>query len=311
MQKIKSYYEKVVNFLNVHSLVIIIIITIISTSIATIWSYQHGYIYAYNDAKSHLNIARRVIDNLTPGIAQLGGSWLPLYHILMFPLIWNNFFWHSGIAGSYISFITYVLSAVLLFKSIYLITKTKFAAFLGTLLFIFNVNALYLSTAAMGEMSTVFFIVLSVYLFIRWQNEKKLYLLISLGLSCFLGTLDRYEMWAIAGSAVLAIILSRITFKKIKSLNVSQLESEIIIFCTLGFFGMVLWLLWNLAIFGDAFSFMHGIYSAGAYQTSYIEQHLNLPYKNILQACLFYFYDSGNVNTWSVTVLGIIGSIYY
>lgn len=49
--------------------------------------YQKGLIIAYVDASSHLNIARRVVDSLTPGLAQFGGSWLPFLHLSILPFI--------------------------------------------------------------------------------------------------------------------------------------------------------------------------------------------------------------------------------
>ena len=62
--------------------------------------YRGGATIAYGDAKSHLLIARRVLFADTPGAGQLGGVWLPLPHILMLPLIWNNWAYYSGFAGS-------------------------------------------------------------------------------------------------------------------------------------------------------------------------------------------------------------------
>lgn len=309
MRKLKLSIIRVKNFLNKHLLTLIIITSALAGSIAFVWSYQNGYIYSYGDAKSHLNIARRTFDSLTPGIVQLGTSWLPLYHVMMFPLIWNNFLWHSGIAGTYINYILYVASVVLLFKSILLITKQRFAATFGSLLFSLNVNVLYLQAAAMSEISTVFFIISSIYLFIRWQKERHLYLLITLGMSCFLGTLIRYEMWAVAGALIPTIALSSISLKEKKRLDFRRLEAELILFSTLAFFGIVLWLLWNLIFFGDPLSFERGVWSAKSYQISQL--HNNLPYKNIFQAFKFYFFASGNMNTWSITVAGIVGAILY
>ena len=308
MHKPKLITIRVRTLLDKYLLTLIIITSVIAGGIAFVWSYQHGYIYSYGDAKSHLNIARRAFDSLTPGIVQLGTSWLPLYHIMMFPFIWNNFLWHSGIAATYINYILYLASVALLFKSILLITKRPFAAIFGSLLFALNVNVLYLQAAAMTEIPTVFFIILSTYLFIRWQKERHLHLLISLGLSCFFGTLIRYEMWAVVLSLIPAIVLSFISMKK-KRLNFKRLEAELVLFSTLAFFGIVLWLLWNYIFFGDPLSFQRGIWSAKSYQLSQL--HNNLPYKNIFQAFKFYFFASGNMNTWSITVVGIVGALLY
>ena len=65
--------------------------------------FQHGENLLYADAISRLDISRKVIDNITPGLAQFGNVWLPLPQILMLPFIWNTYLWHSGIAGAIMS----------------------------------------------------------------------------------------------------------------------------------------------------------------------------------------------------------------
>ena len=51
--------------------------------------YSKDYLLLYGDAVAHLAIARRIVDARYPGIAQLGGVWLPLPHLLMLPFIRN------------------------------------------------------------------------------------------------------------------------------------------------------------------------------------------------------------------------------
>ncbi len=64
-----------------------LITTLLCASLASISSliyyFQNHQILLMNDSYSHMLIARRVFDNLTPGITQLGGIWLPLPHILI------------------------------------------------------------------------------------------------------------------------------------------------------------------------------------------------------------------------------------
>lgn len=62
--------------------------------------YHNGLGLAYNDARSRLDIGRRVVEGLKPGLAQLGSVWLPLPHALMIPTVWNDFMWHSGLSGA-------------------------------------------------------------------------------------------------------------------------------------------------------------------------------------------------------------------
>jgi hypothetical protein len=59
---------------------------------AFVYFLNSGLSLSYNDARSHLDIGRRVVEGLKPGLAQLGSVWLPLPHILMIPTIWNDFF---------------------------------------------------------------------------------------------------------------------------------------------------------------------------------------------------------------------------
>src|SRR5258708_3701734 len=61
--------------------------------------YSKGYLLLYGDAVAHLGIARRIVDSHYPGIAQLGGVWLPLPHLLMLPFIGNMQMWQTGFAA--------------------------------------------------------------------------------------------------------------------------------------------------------------------------------------------------------------------
>ncbi|HLY29632.1 MAG TPA: glycosyltransferase, partial [Ktedonobacterales bacterium] len=90
--------------------------TAICASLLSLWySYTNGDIMLYNDSYSHLRIARRVLISSSPGIAQFGGVWLPLPHIIQLPFVWNDTLWFSGLAGSFSSMPCYVVAAVYLF----------------------------------------------------------------------------------------------------------------------------------------------------------------------------------------------------
>ncbi len=51
---------------------------------AAAWAvfFRAGLVLSHYDAKAHLVVARRVIDNLTPGWQQIGAVWLPLPHLI-------------------------------------------------------------------------------------------------------------------------------------------------------------------------------------------------------------------------------------
>src|SRR5260221_3525586 len=61
-------------------------------------------------------IARRVIAGRTPGLAQLGTTWLPFNHVLMLPFIWSDFLFRSGFAGSFPSMIAFVVGTVYMYR---------------------------------------------------------------------------------------------------------------------------------------------------------------------------------------------------
>ena len=91
---------------------LVIMASIELSALAIAYSYFHNIIIAYGDAESHLNIAKRVVHSLTPGIAQLGGIWLPMPHVLMLPFVYFDFLWRSGLAGSFVSGFAFVVSCL-------------------------------------------------------------------------------------------------------------------------------------------------------------------------------------------------------
>src|SRR5476649_257170 len=105
-------------------------VLIIIISILSLISFIHFYLNStnlfYDDGLSRLDIARKITDNLTPGIGQLGNVWLPLPFLLMQPFILSRFFWHSGIAWALISMPAYILGCYFIYKSIKLLTKSVF-----------------------------------------------------------------------------------------------------------------------------------------------------------------------------------------
>ncbi|HSA83692.1 MAG TPA: hypothetical protein VLF20_02285, partial [Patescibacteria group bacterium] len=86
-------------------------------------------------------------------------------------------------------------------------------------------------------------------------------------------------------------------------------EGTFVFFCTLGGFGVILWLLWNLLIFKDPLYFAFGPYSAHAQQTQLAEAGVLATEGNILLSLKHYFYALAyNTGTFTL-ILGFIGAI--
>src|SRR5205085_10434358 len=83
---------------------------------ALVHYFRSGELLLYGDAVAHINIARRVVDSLTPGLLQLGTVWLPLPHLITIPFVLSDWAWMTGVAGSVASMVAYVLGAIGIFR---------------------------------------------------------------------------------------------------------------------------------------------------------------------------------------------------
>jgi cellulose synthase/poly-beta-1,6-N-acetylglucosamine synthase-like glycosyltransferase len=241
-------------------------------SIASCWYFfQHHQILLYGDAISHLRVARRVFDSATPGLAQLGGVWLPLPQILMLPFIWNDNLWRTGLAGSFPSMLCYIISAIYLFFSARRLTHDSRASFVGTLLFILNPNILYLQSTPLSEIVYAATSIMACYYFLAWTQDNHPKHLIWMAASIFLATLVRFDGWGL----FLALLVLIAIIGWIKLQHWAQIEGSLLVFGTLAGFGIGLWFLWDKVIFGDPLYFHHYLFSS-ALATEYYTYH-NLP----------------------------------
>lgn len=268
-----------------------------------IFYYQNGLGLAYNDARSHLDIGRRVVEGLNPGVAQLGSVWLPLTHILMAPTIWSDFMWHTGLAGAIGSMIAFVATGALIFLFLKEIGVGLFGRILGVAVFTANINILYLQSTAMTELVLIGTMTAGAYYILRWAKTDKLNYLVYAAFWIMLSTLVRYDGWFLL---FLASIFVFFRIWRIKGYGTA--EGITVLFYTLGGLGIALWFLWNQIIFNDALYFIFGPYSAYAQQRQLDAAGvLATKYDLSLSAKIYFyalFYNSG---TFTV-LLGFAGS---
>lgn len=249
--------QHVQEFFYIHAEIFLIGLTVLMSIVSFFYFYQAGLTMEYGDARAHVNISRRVYDNLTPGFAQLGGVWLPLLHVLMLPTIWNNWMWHSGLSGSIISMIAFLIGATYLYRLMLVLTKSKGAAFIGILLMITNINLLYLQATPMTESLFLCTLIMSVYYLTLWTTNQQTGFLIVSGIMIYLTTINRYEGWPVAVVSIMIVgwvLLAKQPLRKA--------ESRVILYTTIALMGIALWLIWQLAIFHDPLYFLHSEYSA-------------------------------------------------
>ncbi len=262
--------------------------------------FQHHQLLLYNDAISHLRIARRVFDNTPPGFAQLGGVWLPLPQLLMLPFIWIDYLWRTGLAGSFPSMFCYVVAVVYLFRSARRLTQNSRASFVGTLLFILNPNILYLQTTALSEIVCIATSVIACYYFLAWTQDNHPKHLVGAAAGTFLATLSRFDGWGL----LLVLLVLMVVLAWSKRQHLAQIEGTLIVFVTLAGLGIGLWFLWDGVIFGDPLYFHHYLFSSAANEGFYT-------YHNLLQSIIAYMLTSIETVGPILFVLGAIAVVVF
>lgn len=265
--------------------------------------YKNGLGLAYNDARSHLDIGRRVVEGLKPGLAQLGSVWLPLPHLLMVPTIWNDFMWHSGLAGGLQSMISFVATGAIIYLFLRLLGVGLLGRIVGVTVFFLNLNILYLQSIAMTELLLLFTMTLGVYELTKWHKSEDILSLIRAAFWIMLATLIRYDGWFL-----LAYSAGLVVYHVWKNRGYKPAEGMFILFCTLGGFGIFLWLLWNQLIFKDALYFAFGPFSAHSQQNQLESAGVLMTKKNLALSLQVYFYAMIYNSTAYVVLLGAIGA---
>lgn len=285
-------------------LVVLILLSLSVVSIACfILFLRNGLGLAYNDARSHLDIGRRVVEGLKPGFAQLGSVWLPLPHLLMTPTIANDFMWHSGLAGAIQSMIAFVATGYLIYRILEKLQVGKLGRLVGVLIFATNLNILYLQSTAMTELLLIGTMTAAVYELINYHQDDQIATLVKAAFWVMLATLVRYDGWFLLFISALLVAYHAWGRK-----NLKKSEGVFVLFCTLAGFGIFAWLMWNAAIFKDPLYFAFGPYSAHAQQEQLAEAGVLITQKNWFQSIKTYWfamlYNSG---TFTV-LLSLVGA---
>ncbi len=242
---------------------------------------QKGYLLLYGDAVAHLGIARRILDARYPGLAQLGGVWLPLPHLLMLPFIGRMEWWQNGMAGAWPSLAAFVL-AVIGFYRLGRRLLPPLWALAATAFFALNPNLLYMATTALTEPLFLAIILWLVLLTVECLDALDAAALKTaalappnaiaanlarvrsrlfwLGLLIVAAVYTRYDGWILAALiwCVLAIALFR------HRQHLPQLRAAFALFTIVTVAAPLGWFAYNQHFYGDFLDFLRGPYSASA-----------------------------------------------
>ncbi len=248
---------------------------------AFLYFFNQGMTNVYGDGVAHANIARKVVDSpddsLWQRYIQIGTPWLPLQTVLMLPLVANDWMWRTGAAGSIVSMLFYVITALSLYKLAGLIYRDEEKRFgksmpaVACAIFLFNPSALYMQSTPMSELVFMGAVAAAVYFLQRWAMDQTLRRLIIAAAIMTVAALARYEAWPIAALSVLivAIIAKGNLFEKLKMTTVFSLIVMI---------GPAYWLWHNWSIFGNPLEFLTGPHSA---RGIFLQNQANLGWSKI------------------------------
>ncbi len=228
---------------------------------------SRGWLLLYGDAVAHLGIARRILDARYPGLAQLGGVWLPLPHILMLPFVQKLDWWQNGLAGAFPSLLAYVFGVTGCYALARKLVPLSWA-FAATAFFALNPNLLYLSTTAMTEplfLALLLWSTVVAYEAVEALNARKRVTagtrMIASGLLTMAMVFTRYDGWVVG--AVIWLILALVWWRSPTETRQGT-RTAFLVMTAITVAGPLLWFAYNARYEGDWLDFMRGPYSAKA-----------------------------------------------
>jgi len=232
----------------------VVTVAAMAISVIAFWHYyKEGVTINYPDAAAHLEITQRMIMSPTPGLAQLGTVWLPLPHLLSLWGAWNATLYYSGIAGSAVSMLSFVVSARYTYKLGALVSGRVLGGLVAAVVLLTNGNMLFMQSTPMTESLMIATIIAGVYYLTLWARTDDWRHLAASSFAMLLGCFTRYEAWFTVIPMVLVVFY--IVWRK---------EGRAKAKLAMRFFGAVaglavpLWMLWGWIILHNPFDFQSG-----------------------------------------------------
>lgn len=257
---------------------------------ALAFSLSRGYPLYYGDAQAHLNIARRIIDSRTPGYEQIGTVWLPLPHVLALPLVSNDDWWRTGLAGAIPAMISYVVAGCFWFAAARRIFAGEAAAWTAMLIYALNPNVLYLATTPMTEL--IFFAGLAALFWglVAYGQDQGRAAFVTAVLGSAATTMTRYEGWFLIPFACLALWIG--TGRLAPAIRFGAFAS----------IAPCYWLAHNFYYYSDALEFYRGQYSAK-------EMNKDYPGLHDFPVAMKFYLTAAQMNAgWPAVLIGIAGA---
>ena len=246
-----------------------------SSLVAAAWVSSQALQLLYADTRSHLTIARRLVDGPNRGLVQLGTVWLPLQHLLLAPLSVLDPLWTNGWSGALLGAACMAVEAAALwYVATTLNDGARFAGLVVVVLYVTNPAILFLHTAAFAEPVLYAAVLLTTAALVHWARRDKPYSGGEMSLYCgapaALAVLSRYDGWGFV--LVWAACVAVLAWRRWGS---PRYTAKMTACFGLPPVGAALWWLWfNWVNYGDPLEFQRGRYSAQAQQEVLADQGL-------------------------------------
>ena len=168
--------------------------------------WRANLVLSHYDAKAHLVVARRIIDNITPGWQQIGGVWLPLPHLLSVIPVQLDVLYTTGAFASLVSIVCLAILVYAAARIVLLATGSPLGAAVAGALILLNPNLLYLHVTPMAEPLLLATTFLAILWLVEWVPQNRDEVPMRLGAALFAAAWTRYEAWLVIAAAIPAAL---------------------------------------------------------------------------------------------------------
>ena len=201
--------------------------------------------YAHDNA-AHLYIARTIIDNGEYSrLANVGTVWLPLYHLVLMPFTIIDKLYVTGLAGAILNAVFVATTA----STIYLVLR----GWLGLVFaFMYGFSVYSIIHASSSYMVPIgqFLAFAATYYALRYNETGSLRELTKATALAMAASTARYEAWLVLVAITLAVVLR----------EAGKRNWVIVAYVPAMWLGVVGWLIYNWAIFGNPLEFIVGVF---------------------------------------------------
>jgi len=168
--------------------------------------WRADLVLSHYDAKAHLVVARRIVDNVTPGWQQIGGVWLPLPHLLSALPVQMDVLYRTGAFASLVSIVCLAILVFATARLVRLATGSPLGVAVAGALILLNPNLLYLHATPMTEPLLLAATSLAILWLVEWVPQNQDEVPPRLGWALFAAAWTRYEAWLVIAGALPAAL---------------------------------------------------------------------------------------------------------